>query len=428
MTFDCLGDLARFRFVAALFECSLRAPTHNFIRTMRTRLHAIAELIALNGATVACICATLSVLNPSNPKARGELSTDAVNSATVLGTLLNGLMAFTVVRMLCYQSPEVRAPRAVKHDDSTSVIDDSWRDALRQYRPNDLRPPIAWPTVALALVGVGAWLGGAWAGHTRRVPSGLASLICAVGIFLSFTPMHDAVHRALVPKSHVWNDVLGYVSALPFAGVYRVFSFIHLAHHAHLNDPASDPDHWAGSGPLLFLPLRWLTAFNNYHAYAVGRSLDEVRWERVVNLDLGVIMPAFLTVLWWMWDMSAIHYWLLPFLGSTTWLMYVFDYLPHRPHHNTTDPFVATSVITGAPSLIRKDAPSPFLTALLLSQNMHNVHHLMPTVPFYRYGLVWTACADELRRRGTRELPWLLWPSREAHLPELHAESHAKLE
>jgi fatty acid desaturase len=108
--------------------------------------------------------------------------------------------------------------------------------------------------------------------------------------------------------------------------------------------------------------------------------------------------------------------------------MYVFDYLPHRPHHYTTDPFVATSVITGAPSLIRKDAPSPFLTALLLSQNMHNVHHLMPTVPFYRYGLVWTACADELRRRGTRELPWLLWPSREAHLPELHAESHAKLE
>lgn len=91
---------------------------------MRTRLHTVAELIALNGATVACICATLSVLNPSNPKARGELSTDAVNSATVLGTLLNGLMAFTVVRLLCYQSPEVKAPRAVKHDDSTSVIDD----------------------------------------------------------------------------------------------------------------------------------------------------------------------------------------------------------------------------------------------------------------------------------------------------------------
>ena len=147
---------------------------------------------------------------------------------------------------------------------------------------------------------------------------------------------------------------------------------------------------------MLFLPLRWLTAFNNYHAYAVGRSLDEVRWERVVNLDLGVIMPAFLTVLWWMWDMSAIHYWLLPFLGSTTWLMYVFDYLPHRPHHYTADPFVATSVITGAPFLIRKDAPSPFLTALLLSQNMHNVHHLMPTVPLSGQ-LAPTSCADAVR-------------------------------
>ena len=95
----------------------------------------------------------------------------------------------------------------------------------------------------------------------------------------------------------------------------------------------------------------------------------------------------------------------------------VFDYLPHRPHQNA-DKFIATAVTTGA--------PSPFLTAILLSQNMHNVHHLMPTVPFYRYGVVWKACRDQLRRRGTRELPWVLWPTREAYLPELRSNGNHK--
>ena len=72
---------------------------------------------------------------------------------------------------------------------------------------------------------------------------------------------------------------------------------------------------------------------------------------------------------------------------------------------------MATHATTGAPSW--------FLTVVLLGQNMHNVHHLAPNVPFYKYAAVWRARRDELLARGTREIPWLLWPSRAHHLPEL---------
>ena len=264
---------------------------------------------------------------------------------------------------------------------------------------------------------MGTWLGGAWAGHTCRVPSWVATFVSAVGIFVTFTPMHDATHGAIVPKSQLLNDGLGLLTSLPFAGMYRTFKLIHLSHHAHLNDPTLDPDHWSGSGPLLLLPLRWLTVFYHYAAFAVGRSMKDERWRRVIAMDLAIIPPAFMTVLWWQWEMSSVHYWLLPFVCSTCYLMYVFDYLPHRPHHSA-DKFLATSVTTGA--------PSRFLSILLLSQNMHNVHHLVPTVPFYRYSMVWHTCADELRRCGTRELPWLLWPNREAHLAELRTACKAK--
>ena len=40
-------------------------------------------------------------------------------------------------------------------------------------------------------------------------------------------------------------------------------------------------------------------------------------------------------------------------------------------------------------------------TPLLLSQNYHLVHHLMPRVPFYRYGPLYRDLRPELERHGS---------------------------
>ena len=47
-------------------------------------------------------------------------------------------------------------------------------------------------------------------------------------------------------------------------GFFRVFRTVHLAHHANCNDGKLDPDHWAGAGRPLLLPLRWFTVLPYY--------------------------------------------------------------------------------------------------------------------------------------------------------------------
>ena len=62
---------------------------------------------------------------------------------------------------------------------------------------------------------------------------------------------------------------------------------------------------------------------------------------------------------------------------------------------------------------------SRICSVLLLHQNYHNIHHLYPYIPFYKYGSIWAKHRQELIDRGTRVLPFFLLPTRAAHLSEL---------
>ena len=75
---------------------------------------------------------------------------------------------------------------------------------------------------------------------------------------------------------------------------------------------------------------------------------------------------------------------LVPTRLTAIFLALTFDFLPHYPHqaHAKDEPFRCTSNRVGMEWL---------LTPVLLYQNYHLVHHLYPTVPFYRYLKVWKA-------------------------------------
>lgn len=375
---------------------------------LTTRSSHAVRMLAIMGPCCMASLALLRALDPSNPKSNFTLDADAAKSGLIMGAMQLGLVVFCVARVRPPDSSTCRDRDSIQ----TRAIDQSWRARLRAHDPSHLRPAIAWPTLALLAASLLAWAWAAWAGHHGRIDAPSACFLCAAAIFVSFTPMHDATHCSVVRSSKLVNDLIGLLASVPFMCQYRMFKKIHLAHHANLNHPSLDPDHWAGSGHVVFLPLRWASVFFNYGSYALEQSVQgSVQWRWLFDVDLVAGTTAYSTTLWWFFEMDAVLYWLIPFVCASTYLMYVFDYLPHRPHRATDDPYVGTAVTTGAPSWL--------LTALLLSQNMHNVHHLAPSVPFYRYGAVWRTCREELLRRGTRELPWVLWPTREAHLPEL---------
>ena len=60
---------------------------------------------------------------------------------------------------------------------------------------------------------------------------------------------------------HRWlNELVGYVSSIPFEAPYLAFRHLHLQHHKYTNHPEKDPDAWSsGHGPLWVKPLFWVT-------------------------------------------------------------------------------------------------------------------------------------------------------------------------
>ncbi|NNL56302.1 MAG: fatty acid desaturase [Pseudomonadales bacterium] len=250
------------------------------------------------------------------------------------------------------------------------------------------RPKIAWPTIALffasfALFGL----------STFAYVAGVLSLFWAIVLnsiaaYMSFTPAHDASHGAVSTNSKL-NNWVGRIatvlqSPVPF---FSTFRYIHMQHHRFTNDETKDPDLYVGTGPRWLLPFKWATLDLNYFYYYLQPSVfmkrpKGERRELYLAAVFGAAVFTAVTLAGWL------DYYLLLFLIPTrinaVLLALTFDFLPHYPHqaHAKDQPFQCTSNRVGMEWL---------LTPVLLSQNYHLVHHLYPTVPFYRYLKVWNA-------------------------------------
>ena len=100
----------------------------------------------------------------------------------------------------------------------------------------------------------------------------------------------------------------------------------------------------------------------------------------------------------WFWLLEA------PKRAAILLLAWSFDYVPHRPHTHArvgTDVVGCTSKVGGVFSSPGTGDAPPALDKVLLYQTYHNVHHLFPTVPFYRYAAIWRRHRDELLAAGT---------------------------
>ena len=217
------------------------------------------------------------------------------------------------------------------------------------------------------------------------------TLLCTVVAYVTFTPLHEATHRSLSRISWL-NETVGRICGWAYLGLFVGFRDLHLEHHKHTNDPSKDPDFWAARGPTWALPLKWLTLDLNYHVAHLKRWGLQSRAHKVEVVVTGVAMTALLVALIWAgWGWEVLWLWLVPLKLSYGLLAYVFDYLPHSPHE------VMASVDRYGATVAR---PSPVLSLPLLNQNLHNIHHLYPAVPFYRYGRIWRAEREALLAHG----------------------------
>ncbi len=206
-----------------------------------------------------------------------------------------------------------------------------------------------------------------------------------LALHLAGTVIHDASHNS-AHRDRTVNAALGHGSALILGFSFPVFTRVHLQHHAHVNDPENDPDHFVSTGgPLWLIAARFF-----YHEiYFFQRRLWR-KWE-LLEWFLGRLAVALLVV-------AAIHYdflgylfnfWFSPALVVGIALGLFFDYLPHRPFEER-DRWKNARVY-----------PSALLNILIMGQNYHLVHHLWPSVPWYRYQPTYEVMKPLLDAKGS---------------------------
>ncbi|MEV0463858.1 fatty acid desaturase [Nocardia tengchongensis] len=250
--------------------------------------------------------------------------------------------------------------------------------------PGEQVPTLSWPIVGICTAALAVFGVSTWAALTGAVPAIFTIAASSAAIFVLFTVLHDASHYSI--SSHRWVNVAFGRVAMFFVSPlisFKSFAFIHIEHHRNTNDDDSDPDHWVSSAPWWQLPIRFPAMDLPYIGFLVKNVRRRPRAEvletvALMGFSLTVIVTAAVTGN--LWTLAVI--WLLPERVAMFVLAWWFDWLPHHDLEDTQSEnrYRATRNRVGSEWI---------LTPLLLSQNYHLVHHLHPSIPFYRYVAAW---------------------------------------
>ncbi|MDR7085760.1 ring-1,2-phenylacetyl-CoA epoxidase subunit PaaE [Aeromicrobium panaciterrae] len=250
--------------------------------------------------------------------------------------------------------------------------------------PGEGVPVISWPIVGIFCGAVAVFAFSTWAAVADRLPAPATVSLSAGAIFVLFTVLHDAAHYSI--STHRWvNVAFGRVAMLFVSPLisFKSFAFIHIEHHRNTNDDENDPDHFVSGAPMWQLPVRFPLMDVPYLAFLI-RNVK--RRPRAEVLETVFLMVATITVIvicaftGQLWTLALIY--LIPERIAMFVLAWWFDWLPHHDLEDTQQEnrYRATRNRVGSEWV---------LTPLLLSQNYHLVHHLHPSIPFYRYVATW---------------------------------------
>ena len=264
----------------------------------------------------------------------------------------------------------------------------------------------AWPTLALA-AGLATFHASVIAAAlTGALPLWAAILPLGLSAYAHYTLVHEAIHGNVVAKRHPSapraHDALGWYGSLVLAMTWPLLRRTHQRHHAHVNGP-DDPDLFV-HGPLarvlfvsaaktaalmfpiiLLKPLigpdeplarylhadRWMTRGERWRHFGAQAAVSALVWAAILT---GHAWPA-------------LALYVLPAAIGRTFLGIAFQWWPHVP-------FTARGRYDAA----RNGLPGWHVP--MLYQNYHLMHHLWPSVPWYRYARLHARLRPVLDERG----------------------------
>ncbi|MBW4515479.1 MAG: fatty acid desaturase [Timaviella obliquedivisa GSE-PSE-MK23-08B] len=217
-------------------------------------------------------------------------------------------------------------------------------------------------------------------------------VINTIALHLVGTVIHDASHN-VAHKNRIMNSILGHGSALMLGFSFPVFTRVHMQHHANVNDPENDPDHYVSTGgPLWLIAARFFYHEIFFFKRKLWRKYELLEWF-LARLAVGVVI--YLAV---QYDFLGyvFDFWFSPALVVGLALGLFFDYLPHRPFQER-DRWKNARVY-----------PNSILNILIMGQNYHLIHHLWPSIPWYNYQQAYRDIQPLLDAKGCHQSLGLL--------------------
>lgn len=266
-----------------------------------------------------------------------------------------------------------------------------------------LSPTIAWPTLALAVILPTTFVTLVVLGLTDRLPLWVCAPVLGLVSYAHYTLVHESIHGNVVARNPrlAWvNTVVGWIGSLGLGIAWPALQKTHLLHHSHTNTER-DPDIIV-KGTLLQLLCKWVVnSVMGLIPLGLMRFIAPARFERLgsiftkVDIVLISALPAaVLTAL--AISLATGHFidwlclWFIPTRIGLLILNVMFQWLPHYPF-DRTDRYGNTRISLWATG-----------TFMTLQQNLHLMHHLWPSVPFYNYARLFRALRPVLIEEGSR--------------------------
>ena len=258
-------------------------------------------------------------------------------------------------------------------------------------------PDLAWPTMALTVGCLALWIGSSWLALEGVLPLWLAMVLNTVAMYATYTPVHDGSHGAIAPRNRKlgWlNELFGTLAGFPIFMYFHTHRKSHFIHHAKTNMPG-DPDTFLMGRfwevVLVKTPRSLINQLNGFKLWRACGALHLTPRERAttmaqyavtVTLLVGLVVAGH--------GLELLTLWLIPWFVGEHVMEVTFGWFPH--HDNSeTGRYRDTRI-----SLF------PGADLLYLYQNLHLIHHMLPTVPFYRYRAVFDELRPVLERHGAR--------------------------
>ncbi len=259
----------------------------------------------------------------------------------------------------------------------SEAVPKEYLDAEGGWNPDSIMFLAAVAIFSLSVCGYWLWDWRSWCCFWLNV----------LAIHIAGTVIHDACHNS-AHKNRIINAILGHGSALMLGFVFPVFTRVHLQHHAHVNDPKNDPDYYVSQGgPLLLIAPRFF-----YHeVFFFRRRL----WKKHELWEWAISRGIVFSLVWLSFQYNffpfLVNYWFSPALVVGITLGLFFDYFPHRPHQDQGRWHNA------------RVYPNRLLNVLIMGQNYHLIHHLWPSIPWYRYQATYNVTRPLLDAKGCKQ-------------------------